>query len=103
MLFNSIDFLFFFPFVVLIYFLIPKRGRIFWLLIASYYFYMSWNAKYAVLIGASTMLTYVGGEYWAGYPDMDKRWMPCQGKPLCGFAFWPAWVCWRYLSMEILR
>lgn len=61
MLFNSIDFLFFFPFVVLIYFLIPKRGRIFWLLIASYYFYMSWNAKYAVLIGASTMLTYVGG------------------------------------------
>lgn len=31
------------------------------LLIASYYFYMNWNANYAVLIAFSTLVTYVSG------------------------------------------
>lgn len=60
MLFNSADFLIFFPIVVLIYFVIPKKARYIWLLIASYYFYMSWNVKYAVLIVASTVITWLG-------------------------------------------
>lgn len=61
MLFNSLDFLIFFPIVVLIYFIIPKKVRYIWLLIASYYFYMCWNAKYALLIGISTLITYLSG------------------------------------------
>lgn len=61
MLFNSLAFLIFFPIVLIIYFLIPKKIKHFWLLIASYYFYMSWNAKYALLIFASTVITYLGG------------------------------------------
>jgi D-alanyl-lipoteichoic acid acyltransferase DltB (MBOAT superfamily) len=61
MLFNSIDFLIFFPIVVLLYFLIPKRIKHLWLLAASYYFYMCWNAKYALLILTSTVITYVSG------------------------------------------
>lgn len=61
MLFNSIDFLIFFPIVVLVYFIIPKRIKHIWLLIASYYFYMCWNAKYALLIFASTAITYLSG------------------------------------------
>lgn len=60
-LFNSIDFLAFFPIVVAIYFLIPKNARQLWLLVASYYFYMSWNPRYALLIAASTVITYGGG------------------------------------------
>ena len=47
MLFNSIDFLIFFPIVTLLYFTLPKRVRWVWLLIASYYFYMSWNPRSA--------------------------------------------------------
>ena len=58
MLFNSISFLCFFPVVVGIYFLVPKKARYLWLLFASYYFYMSWNAKYALLLLFSTVLTY---------------------------------------------
>lgn len=58
MLFNSMDFLCFFPVIVIIYFLIPKRLRYLWLLIASYYFYMGWNPKYAILIALSTIITY---------------------------------------------
>ena len=61
MLFNSIDFLIFFPIVTLLYFALPKRVRWVWLLIASYYFYMSWNPRYAVLIALSTVITWLSG------------------------------------------
>lgn len=61
MLFNSFHFMLFYPLVVLFYFALPHRVRYIWLLIASYYFYMCWNAKYAVLIGISTLITYAGG------------------------------------------
>lgn len=58
MLFNSIDFLLFFPVVVLIYYIIPQRIKYMWLLVASYYFYMNWNIKYVLLLFLSTIVTY---------------------------------------------
>lgn len=61
MLFNSIQFLIFFPIVAVIYFVMPRKAKEFWLLVASYYFYMCWNAKYAFLILFSTLVTYVCG------------------------------------------
>lgn len=61
MLFNSVDYLCFFPIVVLLYFAFPKKVRNIWLLFASYYFYMSWNMKYGLLIFFVTALTYLGG------------------------------------------
>ena len=61
MLFNSLDFLLFFPVVTLLYFVIPKRWRYLWLLAASYYFYMCWNPKYALLMLTSTVITYLSG------------------------------------------
>lgn len=48
MLFNSLEFLIFLPIVLLVYFVIPPKIKNIWLLIASYYFYMCWNAKYAI-------------------------------------------------------
>ena len=59
MQFTSFDFLVFFPVVVLLFYVIPRRFRQLWLLLASYYFYMGWNAKYALLILASTVITYL--------------------------------------------
>ena len=35
------------------------RMRNFFLLAASYYFYMNWNASYALLLLTSTFITYV--------------------------------------------
>ncbi|MCB2296266.1 MBOAT family O-acyltransferase [Clostridium tagluense] len=61
MLFNSIGFLIFFPLVTILYFLIPHKFRWVWLLITSYYFYMCWNPKYAILLGISTIITYISG------------------------------------------
>ena len=59
--FNSIQFLIFLPIVLIIYFILPTKVRHYWLLVSSYYFYMCWNAKYAVLIFASTLITYLSG------------------------------------------
>lgn len=70
--FNSLDFLIFFPIVVLIYFVIPKKIKNFWLLIASYYFYMCWNAKYIVLIVFSTIVTYLSGVIMEKIKNSDK-------------------------------
>ncbi len=61
MQFNSIEFMIFFPIVLIIYFVAPRRCRKFWLLIASYFFYMSWNPVCALLIAASTVVTYICG------------------------------------------
>ena len=61
MLFNSYSFMLFFPVVLIVYFFIPKRIRYIWLLVASYYFYMGWNAKYAFLIAFSTIITWISG------------------------------------------
>lgn len=58
MLFNSGDFLIFFPIVVAAYFLLPYRWRWLWLLAASYYFYMSWRVEYILLIVISTLTDY---------------------------------------------
>ncbi len=63
MLFNSGAFLVFFPVVLLVYYLTPQQYRKYWLLVTSYYFYMSWNATYVLLILFSTIITYAGG-YW---------------------------------------
>ncbi len=61
MLFNSFEFMIFFPIVVIAFILVPKKLRAIWLLFASYYFYMGWNPKYAILIAASTVITFISG------------------------------------------
>ncbi len=58
MLFNSISFIYFFPLVVIMFFLTPKKWQWVILLIASYYFYMSWNVDYVVLILFTTVISY---------------------------------------------
>ena len=50
MLFNSFDFLVFFPIVVILYLGLPKRIRYIWLLIASYFFYTIWYGLITFLL-----------------------------------------------------
>ena len=72
MLFNSLQFLLFFPLVVCVCFVLPAKVRYIWLLIASYYFYMCWNAKYALLLLASTVITYLSGLYMDSFRNKKK-------------------------------
>ncbi|MBW5395966.1 MBOAT family protein, partial [Brachyspira hampsonii] len=61
MLFNSTDFLIFFPIMLILYWIFPKKLRYICLFIASYIFYMFWNPKYALLMGTSTVVTFLSG------------------------------------------
>lgn len=74
MLFNSAQYLVFFPVVAVIYFAIPyHKLRNVWLLVASYYFYMQWNAKYALLLFGSTLITYLSGLCIEAFLQKGKR------------------------------
>lgn len=62
MLFNSISFLLFFPLVLVVYYLLPKVvWRNWFLLIASYWFYMNIDTWCALILLGSTTITYLGG------------------------------------------
>jgi alginate O-acetyltransferase complex protein AlgI len=61
MLFNSFQFLIFFPVVVASFFALPHRWRNIFLLIASYYFYMCWRPAYIAVIWFITLLDYIAG------------------------------------------
>ncbi len=58
MLFNSLTYLLFFPIICILYWCIPSRNRNVILLIASYYFYMSWEPAYAILIIITSLSTW---------------------------------------------
>ncbi|MBP3650676.1 MAG: MBOAT family protein [Clostridia bacterium] len=76
MLFNSGTFLLFFPIVTLAYFILPKKVRWVWLLVASFYFYMCWEPVYALLILASIAITYLSGlaiGHYAGNEEKPRR------------------------------
>ena len=59
MIFNSIDFLIFFPIVTTAYFLLPHRFRWIWLLAASCYFYMSFIPAYLLVLALTISVDYL--------------------------------------------
>lgn len=73
MQFNSINFMVFFPVVVALFFIIPKTLRQPFLLIASYFFYMSWNPTYALLMAASTFITYYSALFMEKFDHKKKK------------------------------
>ena len=65
MLFNSFGFLGFFAVIAVLYYLAPHRWRWVLLLLASYYFYSTFDLKYLLLLGGSTLAAYAGA-WWIG-------------------------------------
>lgn len=61
MSFISLAFLIFLPTVVLVYWMLPFSFRKYWLLAASYFFYMYWNPALVVLLLLSTAVDYCCG------------------------------------------
>lgn len=61
MIFHSFSYLLFFPIVFAVYYLLPKKARVIWLLAASYFFYGSADIRYVVLLLAITLLAYGSG------------------------------------------
>ena len=73
MLFNSLQFAFFFIIIVTLYFSIPHRYRWMLLLAGSYFFYMCWNWKYIILIMISTFIDYFSGLRMAALKQRSQR------------------------------
>jgi len=61
MLFNSVDFLIFFPVVTILYFLVPQNFRWFLLLLASCVFYMFFIPAYIFILAITILIDYFAG------------------------------------------
>ena len=61
MIFNSIEFVFFFILVTLTYFILPHKFRWFLLLAASCYFYMAFVPVYILILGFTIVIDYFAG------------------------------------------
>lgn len=59
MQFNSLSFFVFLIIVFILYWIVPKKYKWVVLLIASYYFYMNWNALYSILIFFTTLVSFL--------------------------------------------
>lgn len=76
MSFDSVHFFLFFPIVVFILFFMHKKARLVWLLVCNYYFYMCWNARYALLLGFITLCTYMTGRLLeTAKEEKRKKWI----------------------------
>lgn len=73
LLFNSFAYLIFLPLVTILYFALAPRFRWILLLAASYYFYMSWRAEYAILILFCTVTNYFAAILIDKSQNKDRR------------------------------
>ncbi len=78
MLFNSGQFLFFFPIVLLTFFLLPSRWRIYLLFLASSVFYMAFIPQYLLILYAIILIDYFAGRQIARSDGgARKAWLWC--------------------------
>ena len=72
MTFNSIEFLIFYPSVLFLYYLMPRRAAWPVLLISSYFFYMCYNPSLVFLIFGTTLVSWVSSILTEG---TEKLWL----------------------------
>lgn len=73
MLFTSFEYLYFLVIVLIAYWSIPQRYRWILLLLTSYFFYISWEPTYIILILLSTSIDYFLCRYLIGGEEKRKR------------------------------
>lgn len=71
--FNSLEYAAFLPIVFALYWALPHKFRWVLLLISSYYFYMSWNPRYVVLILFTTAVSYAAALLLEKYRNRASR------------------------------
>ncbi len=73
MLFNSLEFLLFFPLVTILYFLLKHPYRWILLLVASCVFYMFFKPVYILILGFTIVIDYVAGIYIEKAADKKQK------------------------------
>ena len=74
MLFNSIEFLIFFPVVTIVYFLLKHQHRWWWLLAASCVFYMAFRPEYLLILGFTIVVDYYAGMLIENAVGKSRKW-----------------------------
>lgn len=74
MLFNSIEFLLFFPIVTIVYFLLVHKHRWWWLLAASCVFYMVFKPEYLLILGFTIVVDYFAGIWIENAVGKQRKW-----------------------------
>ncbi len=74
MLFNSFEFLLFFPFVTLLYFVVPHKFRWFLLLISSCFFYGFFKWEYIFILLFTIVIDYFAGIWISKSSGKKKKW-----------------------------
>jgi D-alanyl-lipoteichoic acid acyltransferase DltB (MBOAT superfamily) len=90
MLFNSIEFLIFFPIVTLLFYLIPHKYRWMLLLVASCFFYMWFIPKYILILLITIAIDYSAGiliEKWKDDKRRKKTWLVISIVSTCAVLF----------------
>jgi alginate O-acetyltransferase complex protein AlgI len=80
MLFNSFEFLIFFPVVFFLHWFVFKKNKSsqnLFLIIVSYFFYSCWDWRFSFLLGFSTILDYFSGIFISNSNDLKtkRNWM----------------------------
>lgn len=102
--FNSLAFLILLPVVTLVHWLLPHRARKYWLLAASYFFYMYWNPLLILLLLASTAVDYtvsLGMEKNDESPSVRKLLLLCSVTVNLGLLFF--FKYWDFFAGEVNR
>jgi D-alanyl-lipoteichoic acid acyltransferase DltB (MBOAT superfamily) len=73
MVFNSLQFVWFFLVVYALYRVLPHRGQNWLLLVASYYFYAAWDWRFLGLLAASTLVDYTAARLLEGESSKRRR------------------------------
>src|SRR6185437_11302533 len=74
MLFNSFEFLLFFPIVTFLYFLLPHKLRWFHLLVASCIFYMAFVPVYILILLLTIVIDYIAGILIENAVGARRKW-----------------------------
>ena len=74
MLFNSIEFVIFFPIVTLVYFILQHKHRWWWLLASSCVFYMVFKPEYLLILGFTIVVDYYAGLLIEKSEGKQRKW-----------------------------
>ncbi|MCU0326978.1 MAG: MBOAT family protein [Spirosomaceae bacterium] len=75
MLFNELQFIFFFIVVTILYYQLPQRGRVWLLLLASCYFYMVFMPIYILILAVTIVVDYYAGIWIERAEGAKRKWL----------------------------
>lgn len=100
MLFNSLQFVFFYIAVTILYFTLRHRGRVWLLLLASSYFYLVFKPVYIVILLVTILVDYFAG-IWISQSEGKKRKLLLVLSLITNIGFLGFFKYWNFINKNI--